>query len=475
MKKNFLITVIFLLSLNLWINLGADMPLSTRFDEHLKIGELTKNDDLVWFGTQAYPIYKLYEEPFILWEDLQNMGVKLEQKATGEYIIKGSQDDLWKTHIQDESLEKQDAFISNKILYVDHIRSYSIETSRGWFIPFRVLKVLWNTEEDGNTYLIQPRVYMDKPYLEIDEMGLRNLTDTFLTVSYVQVYWDKDHYVEKTYQDQLIEPFQVIPSHAMEVAEKEQMIYLTTRLQDINGIPFLDLEEDYGQKATGVYIAYTKAKRLCELESVFPKYKVIAKVKYSVAGFKEGQEVELWRSEKGQYHVLKREDGKKIVVPLDSIEIIRDTGKGWDLANTLAIEDYVNLKNYESDTDYLIWTDVYRQLTYVLQGQKGAWHLVKSMKCSTGKNTSLTPTGVFQIEYKMPYFGMDKGYRCKNALVIFKDYMYHSILFDVTGKYIRSGQYQLGARVSHGCVRLSEEDSRWLYINIPEGTKVYIE
>lgn len=163
------------------------------------------------------------------------------------------------------------------------------------------------------------------------------------------------------------------------------------------------------------------------------------------------------------------------MVPVDSIEIIRDIGRGWDLANTLEIEDYVNLKNYGSDTDYLIWTDVYRQLTYVLQGKKGEWHLVKSMKSSTGKNTSLTPTGVFQIEYKMPYFGMDKGYRCKNALVIFKDYMYHSILFDVTGKYIRSGQYQLGARVSHGCIRLSEEDSKWLYINIPEGTKVYIE
>lgn len=311
MKKIFLIAIIFLLSLNSWINLRADMSIFSSFDEHLKIGELTKSDGLVWFGTQAYPIYKLYEEPFILWEDLQNMGMKLEQKATGEYIIKESQDDLWETHIQNESLEKQDASISNKILYVNHIRSYSIETSQGWFIPFRVLKVLWNIEEDGNTYLIQPRAYTDKQYLEVDEMGLRNLTDTFLTVSYIQIYWHKDHYVEKAYQDQLIEPFQVIPSHAMEIAEREQMIYLTTRFQDINSIPFLDLEEDYGQNATCIFTAYTKAKRLCELEKVFPKYKVIAKVKYSVAGFKEGQEVELWRSEKGQYHVLKREDGKK--------------------------------------------------------------------------------------------------------------------------------------------------------------------
>ena len=150
-------------------------------------------------------------------------------------------------------------------------------------------------------------------------------------------------------------------------------------------------------------------------------------------------------------------------------------GKGWQPATTMEIEDYVNLKGYESDTEYLIWTDIYRQLTYVFKGEKNNWNLVKSMKCSTGKNKSLTPTGEFKIEYKVPYFGMDKGYRCKNALVVFRDYMYHSILFDITGKYVRSGQYQLGARVSHGCIRLSEEDSKWLYTNIPEYTKVYIE
>ena len=53
-------------------------------------------------------------------------------------------------------------------------------------------------------------------------------------------------------------------------------------------------------------------------------------------------------------------------------------------------------------------------------------------------------------------------------------YMYHSILFDKSGKYIKSGQYELGSKASHGCVRLSEKDSAWLYTHIPVNTTVWI-
>jgi lipoprotein-anchoring transpeptidase ErfK/SrfK len=32
----------------------------------------------------------------------------------------------------------------------------------------------------------------------------------------------------------------------------------------------------------------------------------------------------------------------------------------------------------------------------------------------------------------------------------------------------------IGAAVTHGCVRLHDEDIEWLYENVPVGTKVYI-
>ena len=32
----------------------------------------------------------------------------------------------------------------------------------------------------------------------------------------------------------------------------------------------------------------------------------------------------------------------------------------------------------------------------------------------------------------------------------------------------------IGAAVTHGCVRLADDDIEWLYENVPVGTKVYI-
>ena len=356
MKKKVSIIMIFVISLNMFLNLIAATSLPVGFDETLSVGQLIKSIDTVWFGTQAYPIYKLYGEPFISFDDLKNIGAVLEQNDTGEYFIRRAQCEVADYETRDEDFEETTAYLSEKKLYIGNVRSYSIQTPKGWFIP------------------------------------LTNLSDFTLTVSYTQIYWKEDSYIEKNYREQMIGPHESIQADTLAVAQEEHMIYLTTFIQEICGLPLPYAEEDYGQKPTVIYEAYTKAKRLRVLDKVFPKYKVTAKVKYPAAGFQEGEEVELWRSEKGQYHVLKRADGKKIVVPLDSIDIVSDMGKGWKPATTMEIEDYVNLKDYESDTEYLIWTDIYRQLTYVFKGEKNNWDLVKSMKCSTGKNKSLTPT-----------------------------------------------------------------------------------
>ncbi|ADZ84097.1 L,D-transpeptidase [Cellulosilyticum lentocellum] len=144
-------------------------------------------------------------------------------------------------------------------------------------------------------------------------------------------------------------------------------------------------------------------------------------------------------------------------------------------ASKVQIETYINTQNIASDTEYLVWTDLYRQTTYVLKGSKNEWLLVKRMICSTGKNLTPTPRGFFTLKNKVPSFGQEKGYSCKNAYgFIGSTYLYHSILYDKTGSYIISGKKELGQKASHGCIRLLPEDSLWLYTNMPKGTKVWI-
>ena len=52
-------------------------------------------------------------------------------------------------------------------------------------------------------------------------------------------------------------------------------------------------------------------------------------------------------------------------------------------------------------------------------------------------------------------------------------YYYHSILYDKTGKNIKDGR--LGEALSHGCIRLNPDNAKWIYDNIPKGSKVIIK
>ena len=72
----------------------------------------------------------------------------------------------------------------------------------------------------------------------------------------------------------------------------------------------------------------------------------------------------------------------------------------------------------------------------------------------------------------MTAIGKKDRYLCRHALCFHGAYMYHSVLFDPTGSAAIDGR--LGARISHGCIRLSAEDAAYLYANVPTHTAVYI-
>ncbi|WP_418253284.1 L,D-transpeptidase [Gordonibacter urolithinfaciens] len=47
-----------------------------------------------------------------------------------------------------------------------------------------------------------------------------------------------------------------------------------------------------------------------------------------------------------------------------------------------------------------------------------------------------------------------------------------TILYDQGTRNVQDGR--LGMNLSHGCVRLAIENAKWIYDNIPSGTKVYV-
>ncbi len=104
--------------------------------------------------------------------------------------------------------------------------------------------------------------------------------------------------------------------------------------------------------------------------------------------------------------------------------------------------------------------------------------LVKTMKCSTGRKGNETPLGTYENGTgpgaRWHYF---KKFDCwaQYAFYIQGDIMFHSVLYGAKeGSVTRSSVNNLGRRASHGCVRLSVDDAKWVWSNCPRNTKVIV-
>lgn len=128
---------------------------------------------------------------------------------------------------------------------------------------------------------------------------------------------------------------------------------------------------------------------------------------------------------------------------------------------------------------YKIVVDISKQRVYVGQWTGAAYtDLVKTFVCSTGKDATPTPTGTYQAlgrgSDEWYYF---KDYNCyaKWGYVIVGGILFHSVTYNSQKKLNRSSVANLGRKASHGCVRLSVEDAKWIYDHCPSGTTVVIQ
>lgn len=135
--------------------------------------------------------------------------------------------------------------------------------------------------------------------------------------------------------------------------------------------------------------------------------------------------------------------------------------------------------------DFWIKVELKKNRTYLMSGDKviytmyssgGAYHRDKE----TGKTISYTPTGTFYIEPERgaSFFNnsLNEG---ANNWISWKDhgiYLFHSVPTDANGNYNVTEAKKLGKTpASHGCIRLSVPDSKWMSENLPTGTKVVIK
>jgi lipoprotein-anchoring transpeptidase ErfK/SrfK len=135
-------------------------------------------------------------------------------------------------------------------------------------------------------------------------------------------------------------------------------------------------------------------------------------------------------------------------------------------------EEFVNGKNFTSKTKHFIWVDSKKNVVYVFEGKSKKWSLIRTMQCTDGKASTPTVKGSFTINGRGPWLiSENPNVRARYKVRFYKSYYFHSILVNSKGKVIDS---RLGQSLSHGCVRLSMENAKWVYDNIKDGTGVFI-
>ena len=112
-------------------------------------------------------------------------------------------------------------------------------------------------------------------------------------------------------------------------------------------------------------------------------------------------------------------------------------------------------------------------VTVYKQNSNGTYKPVKAIICSTGYATKL---GTYSLGQKMRWhtlMGPCYGQYCTR---IYGGVLFHSVWYTSQNPSTLSisSYNKLGITASHGCVRLTVADAKWIYDNVPSGSKVII-
>ena len=129
---------------------------------------------------------------------------------------------------------------------------------------------------------------------------------------------------------------------------------------------------------------------------------------------------------------------------------------------------------------YAITVDVANQVTTVYGLDENGEHtvIVRQMLCSTGTKSNPSDPGDWVLtgrKAKWCYFPKWGGH-ARYWTRINSSIAFHSVIYNAvdTKALAKSSYKNLGKRVSHGCIRLTVDDAKWIYDNCGEGTVVSI-
>jgi hypothetical protein len=121
---------------------------------------------------------------------------------------------------------------------------------------------------------------------------------------------------------------------------------------------------------------------------------------------------------------------------------------------------------------------VYNTITVYEKDEKGNYTVpIKAMICSVGAKGTQTKLGTFQTKAKYRWKQLMGDVYGQYSTRIVGGILFHSVYYYQNGNpaTLATKEYnKLGTAASHGCIRLTVEDAKWIYDNCAVGTTVVV-
>ncbi|OPJ60471.1 L,D-transpeptidase family protein [Clostridium chromiireducens] len=134
------------------------------------------------------------------------------------------------------------------------------------------------------------------------------------------------------------------------------------------------------------------------------------------------------------------------------------------------IKSQLNSKEINSDTNYFIAVSKSKREVYIYHKELDSWVNIKVFPCSIGSPENPTIEGNFYSGLKGKELRINEIH-VKYFTQINGNYLFHSVPYNEIGEVIDDC---LGEAVSHGCVRLSIDDAKYIHDMIPAQTGIKI-
>lgn len=172
---------------------------------------------------------------------------------------------------------------------------------------------------------------------------------------------------------------------------------------------------------------------------------------------------------------VERVNGKDVFINIETGEIYAGLGAGGtNWSNDVEYLEQMRQKAREtgSSTGWFCTVDRDNFKTTVLVNLDGDWRVAKTYDCGTGRKgiegipESHTFTGVWQVDHKSAHDGPNDWWTCFVPC-------YNPDGTD-NGQGFHQGYTGIPSFQSYGCTRLSTENAKWIYDNVPIETTVVV-